>query len=579
MAKIGVFVCSCDEGMNEKLDIDSIIEYAKGLPDVVKVVRNDHICGGDGLSVVTEALEKEEIDHVVIAGCSPITYEKFIADNLEEAGLNRFLYEHANIREQAAWIHEDKDTATYVAKSLVSMAVAKCRLTEPLEGPEVEITPAALVIGGGVAGMRAALDMANSGFTTYLVERLPQLGGRAWKLNVTYPTSNCGMCCMHDCKDCRLTPKIEEVMSNGNLEVLLESEVTGIKGHIGNYNVEVTSKAGDVRKVTVGAIIITTGSKTFDANRIPEYGYENEDVVTFLDLEGLDAFKRPSNGEVPKVVNFILCVGSRSVKGGNPWCSLVCCNYSLGQAIEIKKRYPETQVFVHYMDLRAAYRGFEEFYTEARELGVTFVRGRVAQVEKVGDKLLVKAKDIDLGKMLKIKSDLVVLAVGQEPAEGTDIVAKLTHQKVGEDGFIKNVNLQFRSMEETGIFVAGCAQGPRGIRYSVGDAKIATTSAIELLKMGKIRLSPIRSQVNESICAGCGTCETMCVYNAIEMANDPNVLGKKVALVDDGACRACGVCIAACPSGAMEQKGFQNKQLNGMINAFLSPTGTTGEDI
>jgi heterodisulfide reductase subunit A len=223
------------------------------------------------------------------------------------------------------------------------------------------------------------------------------------------------------------------------------------------------------------------------------------------------------------------------------------------------------------MDLRAAYRGFEEFYAEARNMGINFLRGRVAQVQKVGDDLLVRAKDADMGKLLKIKSDLVVLAVGQEPADGSEILAQMMHQKVGEDRFIKDVNLQFRSLEETGIYVAGCSQGPKGIRYSVGDAKVAAASAINLLTRGKLQLSPIKSQVNDSICAGCGTCESLCVYDAIDLVSDPNCMGKKVANVSEAACRACGICIAACPSGAMEQKGFQNKQLNNMINAFLGP--------
>jgi heterodisulfide reductase subunit A len=571
MGKIGVYVCSCNEELKSKLDLEAIIDHAKGLPNVVNSFQHEHLCSNDGLNQITEDIKSGAIDRVVVAGCTPITNEKFIVDALEEVGLNRYLYEQANIREHSAWLYKDKDTATDIAKSIVSMAIAKSSLMEPLVGHKVQMTPEALVIGGGVAGMRVALDLANSGFKSYLVERESELGGRAWRLATTYPTSNCGICCMHNCKNCRLTPKIEEVYSNKNIEVLTNSEVADIQGHIGNYSVKVKNNNEDTKNLKIGSIIIATGSKTFDPNKIPEYGYENDDVVTFLELEGLDEFRRPSDGKIPKVVNFILCVGSRSERGGNQYCSLVCCNYSIGQAKEIKARYPDTEVYIHYMDLRAAYRGFEEFYAEARNMGINFLRGRVAQVQKVGDELLVRAKDADMGKLLKIKSDLVVLAVGQEPADGSEQLAKMIYQKVGDDRFIKDVNLQFRSMEETGIYVAGCAQGPKGIRYSVGDAKIAAASAIDLLTKVKFQLSPIKSQVNDSVCAGCGTCESLCVYDAIDMVSDPNCMGKKVANVSEAGCRACGICIAACPSGAMGQKGFQNKQLNNMINAFLGP--------
>jgi heterodisulfide reductase subunit A len=576
MGNIGVYICSCKEDMKNKLDLDKIISFSKNLPNVTKSISHEYLCGQDGLNLIKEDIKSGEVDRVVVAGCTPITNEIFIANALEDIGLNRYLYEQANIREHSAWLYKNKDTATKMAKAIISMAVAKSGLLEPLTKHEVVITPEVMVIGGGVAGMRVALDLANSGFKSYIIEREPELGGRTWRLGTTYPTSNCGICCMHNCKNCRLTPKIEEVHSNNNIEVYTNSEVIDLKGHIGNYSIKVRNGEGELNDIKVGSIVITTGSKTFDPNKIPEYGYQHEDVVTFLELEGLNDYRRPSDGKVPKTVNFILCVGSRSEKGGNKYCSLVCCNYSIGQAKEIKALYPETEVFIHYMDLRSAYRGFEEFYAEARNMGINFLRGRVAQVQKVGDELLIRAKDADIGKLVKIQSDLVVLVVGQEPAEGSELVAQLTHQKVGEDGFLKDVNLQYRSMEETGIFTAGCAQGPKGIRYSVGDAKIAAASAINLLKSEKVQLSPIKSQVNDSLCAGCGNCEESCVYNAIEMISDPNCIGKKVASVNEAACRACGVCIAACRSGAMEQKGFQNKQLNNMINSYLASVSMGG---
>ncbi|UCF08002.1 MAG: CoB--CoM heterodisulfide reductase iron-sulfur subunit A family protein, partial [Thermoplasmata archaeon] len=517
MVKIGVYTCLCDGDYNESIDMDLVIEYTKNLPDVFKVASHNHLCKEDGLALIKEDIRNEVVDRVVIAGCTPSIYEDIFGNLLEEAGLNRYLYEHSNIREQCAWVHRDKYAGTETAKSIISMAVAKSRLSEPLMGTEIEINPCALVIGGGIAGMRASLDLAQKGFKNYLVECESELGGRTYKLNSTYPTSNCGICCLHDCKNCKLTPKKEEFYNNPNIEVLLNSEVTNIEGFIGNYQAEVKNKTGDLRHLEVGTIIISTGSKTFDPSILPEYGYEHEDVVTILELERLHGFRRPSDGKVPKTVNFILCVGSRSKKSGNPHCSLVCCNFAIGQAREIKELYPDTNIFVHFMDIRAAYQGFEEFYSEARNMGINFIRGRVARVEKIGDELLVRAKDMDMGKLLKIKSDLVVLAVGQEPAEGTGQLAKMMNLELDIEGFVKNINPQYHYLEETGLYAAGCALGPKGIRQSVAEAKNAVLNASNFLEGGKIRLSPIKSRVVWANCDGCAYCIDPCPNNALTL--------------------------------------------------------------
>lgn len=568
--KIGVYVCSCDGSFKKSIDIEPIITYVKNLSDVVKSEQYKHLCKEDELEIIKEDIRNEVVDRVVVAGCTPSTYEDIFSYILEDAGLNRYLYEHANIREQCAWVHKDKHAGTEKAKSIISMAVAKSRLSEPLIGTEIEIKPNALVIGGGVAGMRASLDLAQNGFKSYLVEREPELGGRTYGLNTTYPTSNCGICCLHDCKNCKLTPKIEEFYNNPNIEVLSNAEVTNIDGFIGNYLAEVKNKIGDLKHLQVGTIIISTGSKTFDPNKLPEYGYENEDVVTILDLEKLHSFRRPSDGEVPETVNFILCVGSRSEKSGNPHCSLVCCNFAIGQAREIKELYPDTNIYVHYMDIRAAYQGFEEFYAEARNMGINFVRGRVAKVEKIGDKLLVRTKDMDMGKLLKIKSDLVVLAVGQEPTDGTGQLAKMLNQELDIEGFIKNINPQYRNLEETGIYAAGCALGPKGIRHSIADAKNAAMNAGNLLGKGKIRLSPIKSRVIDANCDGCAYCIDPCHYNALTLIDYMRNGGiKKTVEVNEGKCRGCGVCVATCPKKGIYVANYRPDQINAMIDAAL----------
>jgi heterodisulfide reductase subunit A len=345
----------------------------------------------------------------------------------------------------------------------------------------------ALVIGGGVAGMQASLDLARSGIHTYLVEREPELGGRAYQLSRTYMTHECKPdgCCMDYCAECILTPKFGELYSNDNLEILLETEVGNISGKPGEFKVELNSK-GEKKSLDVSAIILTTGARTFDADRLPEYGHDRyDDVMTFLELEKMivsqretgNVIKRPSDGKIPKAMNFILCAGSRDSNKGNQHCSIVCCTYAIGQAKELKIKYPEMEIYIHYMDLRAAYRGFEEFYKEAQELGVIFLRGRVASVEKDNGNLIVATENMDSDELMRIKSDLVVLVVGQEPHEGEAKLAQMLGLKLQPNGFIEENG-------GNGIAVAGCALGPRGIRYSVEDAKRAAAKIVDFISGG-----------------------------------------------------------------------------------------------
>jgi heterodisulfide reductase subunit A len=342
----------------------------------------------------------------------------------------------------------------------------------------------ALVIGGGVCGMQASLDLANSGIHTYLVERESELGGRAYKLSRTYRTHECKAdgCCMDYCPECVLTPKFGELYSNPNLEVLLDTQVEKISGKPGEFHVDLNSKNGQ-SSLDVDAIIMATGSSTFNPDKMLEYGHSlYEDVLTFLELEKLivkqreadNILRRPSDGKVPEVINFILCVGSRDSNKGNQHCSIVCCTYAIGQAKELKTKYPDMEVYIHYMDLRAAYRGFESFYKEAQEVGVRFLRGRIASVEKTNGDLSLKLENLDSDELMEIKSDLVVLVVGQEPHEGQDKIAKMMGLKLQPNGFIEGNGTK-------GVAVAGCALGPRGIRYSVEDAKRAALEIKEYL--------------------------------------------------------------------------------------------------
>ena len=572
--KVGVFVCGCRGEISEKIDLDSLIDFIKKQPNVSSVKTHEAICSSTGQEFLLEECKKGEFDYVLVAACTPKTYETIIRKAVEDAGMNKYLYEQANIREQCAWILDDKAEATEKAKTIIASGLARAINLEPLEDIEVEIHQEALVIGGGVAGLQAASDIANAGFKTYVVEKTDKLGGRTYELSMTFPTHNCGICCIQSCKTCVLTPKLEDITRNPNLEILLSSEVTDISGGIGKREVTVKTPEGE-RKLNVGVIIIATGSKIFDPSKIPEYNYEDQDVITSIELEHMiveqrkshGTLKRPSDGKIPKTVNFIQCVGSRDEVKGNPHCSLVCCTYAIGQATEIRKRYPGTEVYIHYIDLRGPYRGFEEFYDDAKKRGIHFIRGRVAEVKRVGEKLVLKGTDLDLGNPIEIESDLVILSVGQEAREASTELAQILHLPLDVDGFIKYFNPMLTPEERRGIFLAGCVQGPKGIRYSIEDARLAANNAISLLRKQKTKIEGKIAVVDEKKCVGCGKCEEGCEFDAAKLRETED--GKLVSSVDPLKCHGCGACSAGCCNKAISIRHYKREQIIPLIEAAI----------
>jgi len=570
---IGVFICSCNDNLTDKINFDEIMKFAETLEGVKIVKKHDSLCSIQGQKFLAEECSKNDFDAVVVAACTPKIYESTIGGGVVEGGLNKYQYEQANIREQCAWIHTDKKEATQKAKRIIAGSVARANNLEALEDTKVDIIPSALVIGGGVAGMQASLDIANAGYQVYLVEKTDKLGGRAYELSMTFPTHNCGICCIQSCKNCVLTPKIEDVNQHDKIEVLLSSEVEEISGGLGKRHVKIKTPDG-LKEIDVGTIIIATGSKIFDPSQLPEYGYDSKNVITTIELEKLiieqrdkgGELHRPSDGQIPKTVNFIQCVGSRDANRGNPHCSLVCCTYAIGQAMEIKKRYPDTDVYIHYMDLRGPYRGFEEFYEESKKIGVNFVRGRVSEVFEKNGKVILRCEDVDAGTPLEIESDLVVLSVGQEAREETTKLAETLHLQLDIDGFIKYMNPMLTPEERRGIFIAGCAQGPRGIRYSIEDARLSATNAIKLLEKGTTNIGGGVAVVDESKCVGCGKCVENCEFGAAQLIMKD---GRKVSHVDPILCQGDGKCSAGCCNKAISIRHFTRGQILPMIKAIL----------
>jgi heterodisulfide reductase subunit A len=421
--KVGVYVCHCGINIAHSVDVQALSQYASRLPNVVVARDYTYMCSDPGQALIKEDIAELGLTSVVVASCSPLMHEVTFRNVADEAGVNPYRVEIANVREQCSWVHEPGDAATHKAMQLVSSAVAKANRLEELFEREAEVTPAALVVGAGVAGMQAALDIADAGFKVYLVEQAADVGGRAAQLWRTFPT-------MESVREL-LSPYIDRVHQHPLIQVLTRSRVVEVGGYYGNFEIEVQNGSGAVVPLQVGTIIVATGYDLFDARRKPELGYGTyPQVLTSMEFEQLLSPDGPTGGElrvnagpagakVPQDVVFIQCVGSRDQQMGNPYCSRICCMYTAKQAQATLEKLPDANVTVFYMDIRAFGKGFEEFYDQVRERGVFYRRGNPSEVVRNKDGLVVRAEDTLLRRPIEVPADLVVLAVaGATPEHG-----------------------------------------------------------------------------------------------------------------------------------------------------------------
>lgn len=567
---IGIYLLSENEKMFEYIDLENIKSLLLQEKDVVDVFVHDQPCSVEEIESIVKRYQEFKPSRILVGCCQTATGE-ILKRALIEAGMNKYLFEQVNLRELAILVHTDREAATRKARSLILSEIARLRAAKPLEDLIIPIQDSVLVIGGGVAGMASAKAIADEGYKVYLVEKSSELGGRTYQLSTTFPTHECGICCMRYCRECVLTPKIPEIITHPNIEVMTGSNVQEISGRFGKRHIKVESD-GEVREFDVGIIVVATGSKTFDPVSLPEYRYDElDDVVTSMEFCDImanaskDDFRRPSDGKVPEIVNFALCVGSRDCHRANNHCSIVCCTYAIGSAKEFKLAHPEAEVYVHFIDLRGPYRGFETFVDEARQAGVIFMRGRVAEMLEGNEgKLIVRTEDADLGESLEIESDLVVLAVGQEPSDGSDIIARMLRLQVDVDGFMKDFNPMYPEEIKKGIYVVGCAQGPKGIRYSIDDAKKTALEVVNLIRAGEMAIENLVAEVNEETCRGCGRCVENCPFEAVKLVVKGD---SKVAEVDEMVCEGCGICSVVCCNKSIWMRHYTR---DGMLSQIRS---------
>lgn len=557
--RIGVFVCHCGINIGGVVDVPSVAEFAETLPNVIYAGYNLYTCSSDTQENIKQLIKEHKLNRVVVASCSPRTHEPLFQETIREAGLNRYLFEMANIRDQCSWVHMHKaEAATQKAKDLVEMAVAKARMLEPLERPLLNVIHRGLVIGGGLSGMTAALALADQGYEVYLVEKEEELGGI---LRRKYQTLD------NDDPQMFLGELVEKVEGNGLIHVFLDAWVEDVSGYVGNFKTTVAfNSSNETREVEHGIVIVATGGEEYTPT---EYLYgEDARVITQLDLE-----KKLATGENLDLGNVVMiqCVGSRNEE--HPYCSRVCCGEAINNALKIKEIDPDANVFVLYRDVRT-YGLMEKHYGRAREAGVFFVHYEEENKPRVnryksgegGEKLSVSVYEPVIGEQLLIDADLVVLSPALVAPSENGELAKMLKVPLNEDGFFLEAHAKLRPVDfaTEGVFVCGMAHSPKLIDECISQAKAAASRACTILSKEEIEAEGNIAQINENRCTGCGLCVLVCPYNAVEVDEE-----KKIAVVKSALCKGCGACSATCRSSAIDVKGFTDWQIYEVINTIM----------
>jgi len=553
--RIGVFVCHCGRNIGGYVNVPEVVEYAKGLPDVAHAEHNLYTCSEEGISSIKKKIQDNDLNRVIVASCTPRTHEALFRSACEEAGLNKYLFEFVNIRDQCSWVHMTlPKEATEKAKDLIRMGVAKARLLKPLEEIEIEVTPSCLVIGCGVAGMTAALNLANQGFDVHLVEKASELGGLLLSLHKLFAVN----------REARelIVPLIEQVKNHKRITTHLSTEVKDVKGFIGNF--DVTLEQGEKEsKLRVGTIIVAVGAEEFKP--VGQYGYgETAGVLTQLELE--ERLKERTL-EAKNVV-MINCVGARVPE--RPYCGRFCCLTAIKNAVLIKENDPEANVWILHRDVMAYGVEFEEYYRKAMESGVRFVRYSLETPPEVianGELKGVSVYHELMGKQVELPSDMVVLTTPLVPRGDNAGISKTLKVPLSSDGFFLEAHLKLQPVEfaTDGIYICGSARWPVEVSEAIFQACASAGKAAMPMRRGHVRPEAITSSVNEEFCGGCGVCAVLCPYGAMQMVSKN---GKGVARTIEALCKGCGTCGAACPSGAITMNHFNDEQIMAQIEAL-----------
>ncbi|MFC2163992.1 FAD-dependent oxidoreductase [Acidobacteriota bacterium] len=563
--RIGVFVCHCGSNIAGVVNVPNVVEYAKTLPNVVFADNNLYTCSNDTQEIIKEIIEEHKLNRVVVASCTPRTHEPLFRNTIREAGLNPYLFEMANIRDQCSWVHmAEPEQATVKSRDLVRMAIAKARLLEPLQKRYVPLTKSALVIGGGAAGMSAAIELSGQGYDVYLIEKEKELGGNLRKIRYLLNK---------DDPQKEMEALIEKVKSEKKIRLYTEAKIKNIDGSVGKFKTTITVN-GKEEEFEHGIVIVATGAKEYQAK---EYLYGQDDsVVTQVELEERLApggkWSTPSNNGFPKNVVMIQCVGSRDEE--RPYCSRVCCSEAVKNALKIKELSPETNVYILYRDVRT-YGFREKYYSEARKKNVLFIRydeDKKPVVSKAGQGLKVEFFDETLKKTVEIPVDLAVLSTGIVADEENETIAQFLKVPLNQDKFFLEAHMKLRPVDfaTEGVFLCGLAHSAKAVDESIIQAQATASRAATILSKDNIELEATISEVIEESCDGCAYCVDPCPYQAITLIEYMYKGGtKKTVQVNETACKGCGCCMATCPKKGITVKGFTLEQLAAQVEAAL----------
>ena len=552
--RIGVFICRCGTNIARAVEVPSVVEYAKTLPGVAHAEENLYTCSSDTQTKITNTIREHNLNRVVVASCTPRTHEPLFQDTLREAGLNKYLFEMANIRDQCSWVHSaDRETATFKAEDLVRMAVARAGTLESLTENDFEVDPRALVIGGGIAGLIAALTIAGNGFECTLVERTEKLGGMAWRIGGTLQGVN---------PKEYVQARIDEVTAHPKIHVLTGAEVVETGGHVGKFVTKVKKADGEEIEIGHGASVLATGGMEYKPT---EYGYgESQNVVTQLELDELMESDRERVAKMREVV-MIQCVGSR--EEGHPYCSRVCCQSAVRNAIELKELNPDMSVTVLFRDMRTY--GFNELaYQKARDMGVLFVRydPDSKPVVKANGSITVEITDDVSGFPLDLRPDLLVLSAAIRPQEDRETIASQFKTALNADGFYLEAHMKLRPLDfsNDGMFLAGIAHAPKTMAETVAQAKGAAARVATILSSTRMTIPATVSEVDQDRCAACLTCARLCPYDVPVVRSDT-----QAAYIEPALCQGCGVCASVCPRKAISLKHYRDGQLVAKVETLF----------
>ena len=551
--RIGVFLCHCGSNIAGYLDMEELEEFSRKLPHVTFVLRNLYTCSEGGINEIKKAIEEQNLNRVVVASFTPRTHEPLFRSSCGEAGLNPYLFEMVNIRDQCSWVHmKEQEAGTTKAKDLIRMGVAKAALLEPQEPIMSEVQRRALVLGGGIAGMTASLALANRGYEVVLIEKEESLGGMLNNLNKLSPT-------MTDA-GALADEKIKAVTGHVNITVFTKAKVTEVRGFIGKYNVDIETESG-VTTIDIGVIVVSTGGRAF----VPEglYGYDGKRVVTQLEMEKL--LKDGLDTDIKNVV-MIQCVGSRNEE--RPYCSRICCQTAVKNAMLIREQNPDSKVSILYRDMQMYGVENEEMFRDSKAKGVRYINYDPANPPQVEfDK--VRVYHPLFGRDMDLPVDLVVLSTPVVSQEGAEEISQLLRVPIDENGFFLEGHVKLKPLDfaTDGIFLCGSARFPANIRETVAQGLGAASRASIPLAKGSIVVEPIISVLaDEDACRGCGLCVALCPYGALEVRTTEK--GRKVHVIDV-ACKGCGVCAATCYQHALSINSFTDNQIEAQLEAFL----------